>query len=154
MLRDGHTSPSARPEMWRIELGLSGAVWVWVLSCNFTAYHWFLDLSPDLSVCSDFFFQCSCSTLSFGSFPCALSPREGGLFSFLHLPHWCPCLINRSYMPDNGDQKMGFSAASGLGELCICGCQGWGFSAVLHLPSMRTVLHIWTRMVSCPTSQG
>lgn len=76
MLRDGHASPSASPTGWTVELSLSGAVRVWVLSCGFTPYHCFLDLDLDLSVCSDFFSQCSCSTLSFGSLPCALSLRE------------------------------------------------------------------------------
>ena len=102
-----------------------------------------------------FFSQCSCSILSFVSFPRALSPREGLSFPFCISPSGVlVLLITRSYTPDNGDQKMGFSAASGLGELCIRGCQGWGFSAVLHLPSVRTVLPIWTQMVSCLTSQG
>ena len=102
-----------------------------------------------------FFFQCSCSILSFVSFPRALSPREGLSFPFCISPSGVlVLLITRSYTPDNGDQKLEFSAASGLGELCVRGYQGWGFSVVLCLPSVRTVLPIWTQMVACPTSQG
>lgn len=85
---------------------------------------------------------------------CPVSQRRS-LFPFLHLPKCVlVLLITRSYTPDNGDQKLEFSAASGLGELCVRGYQGWGFSVVLRLPSVRTVLPIWTQMVACPTSQG
>lgn len=94
MLRDGHASP-ARPTGWTVELGLSGAVRVWVLSCGSTPYHCFLDLDLDLNVCSDFFLNVLAppSALDLSLVPClservslflSASPPVVSLYSVLH----------------------------------------------------------------------